>query len=875
VSSTPTLPVRTTLLAGALLAIVVGAPGALRAAPEAGEIAPASHPPAFAGAGVRAELAERDRIPVIVTLRGGGLPSTRNLTSRRTRIADLRRRALESAEPRDVHVTAAWGTAPAFAATVNEAGLADLLSSPEVLRVDADEPVRATLDQSSRLIRSNEAHVAGVTGKGVTVAVLDTGIDTDHADLADDLVAERCFARLGSKGACPDGSTSQSGPGSAEDDDGHGTLVSSIITSRGSASPRGVAPDAKIVALKVLGPEGGSDSGIISALDWLIASRPDVKVVNMSLGGDLFRGACDGTELAYASVLNALRSRGVTVFVASGNDASPSSIGSPACVSSAVSVGAVYDANGPGMEFSDCEDNLAVVDRVACFSNSADGLDLLAPGALITSGAKGGGSEAWVGTSAATPHAAGVAALLLQVRPDLSPDQIESTLESTGVRVTDHRNGKVFPRIDALAALNAARPLPPPTAPPPYLRAATTTFPDPTGDAVGPDLATVTLTSTLDGLLIFSIVTPNRMILAANETIWTILDVDRNASTGSSQGGEFALVTPAGGTGTTELLRWSNGAWRPLRTLADSLHGGGVATVKVSQDELGTRSDLAVVVQTQTAATIADRSPAAGSWPFPSLPLLVTRSGTGGGTVSSVDPGGISCGSVCTGAFARGSQVTLNAVPGAGSAFVGWGGACAGAESCTVAMTDVVSVAARFELLRRLAVAKEGTGRGTVTAGSAIACGDTCSASLPHGSTVVFAAQPDPGSRFDGWTGACAGAEPCELAIDGDKAVAARFTDVMPPTAVAFASSARRGRLATLRFRIGDNGAGVRVEIDVYSGKRKLAILRPGALAPGGELETAEWKVPKRFEGKGRFCVRGIDVAGNTGNTRCAALRVR
>jgi subtilisin family serine protease len=94
---------------------------------------------------------------------------------------------------------------------------------------------------------------------------------------------------------------------------------------------------------------------------------------------------------------------------------------------------------------------------VTCFTNSNSTLDLLAPGAPITSAGRNGGRSTFFGTSQASPHAAGAAAVLLEVDPTLTPDQIETLLKTTGVKVTDAKNGLTFPRIDLLAAVNMVR----------------------------------------------------------------------------------------------------------------------------------------------------------------------------------------------------------------------------------------------------------------------------------------------------------------------------------------------------------------------------------------------------------------------------------
>ena len=162
--------------------------------------------------------------------------------------------------------------------------------------VDLDPPAYADLAESAALIRADQVRGSGVTGQGVVVAVLDTGVDTHHADIKDSLIAEQCFCTSPSgAGCCPNGSASQSGPGSAEDDHGHGTNVAGIITSDGRVAPPGIAPDAQIVALKVLDRTGaGTSTSILSGLDFIINNRPEVKVVNLSLGlANLFSGTCD------------------------------------------------------------------------------------------------------------------------------------------------------------------------------------------------------------------------------------------------------------------------------------------------------------------------------------------------------------------------------------------------------------------------------------------------------------------------------------------------------------------------------------------------------------------------------------------------------
>jgi subtilisin family serine protease len=123
-----------------------------------------------------------------------------------------------------------------------------------------------------------------LTGEGVDVAVLDSGVEEKHPDLRGSIVAERCFGTT----VCRGGVRVLRGPGSAADDNGHGTNVAGIVTSDGTVAPVGVAPGAGLVAVKVLDAQNrfASTSDIVSELDWVATARPDVRVVNMSLGTD-------------------------------------------------------------------------------------------------------------------------------------------------------------------------------------------------------------------------------------------------------------------------------------------------------------------------------------------------------------------------------------------------------------------------------------------------------------------------------------------------------------------------------------------------------------------------------------------------------------
>jgi subtilisin family serine protease len=426
-----------------------------------GLAAAAPAPAQTLGTGVVELLARQPRARVVVALRPPSAPAT-DLMRLMLEVADQREAVLSRLEPEDFRLTHQFASLAAVAGDVNRDGLLKLLDDPEVARVDLDVPVYAALAESVPLIRADQLHNQGVTGRGVAVAVLDTGIDSSHADFKDRIVAEQCFcANSDGSGCCPGGGTQQSGAGAAKDEHGHGTNVAGVIAGAGRVAPQGVAPEASLVVVRVLDKAGAASSTaqIMQALDWIATTRTDVKILNLSLATpNLFPDTCDNAASwtqAFAQAISALRSRGALTFVSSGNNAANGQIAAPACISSAVAVAAVYDANVGSVSFG-CTDATTAADRVTCFSNISSRVDLLAPGGAITAAGIGGVTSTYYGTSQAAPHAAGGAALLLQAKPGLSPDQIAQALKGSGVSVTDSRTGLSFRRIDVAAALAAA-----------------------------------------------------------------------------------------------------------------------------------------------------------------------------------------------------------------------------------------------------------------------------------------------------------------------------------------------------------------------------------------------------------------------------------
>jgi hypothetical protein len=412
--------------------------------------------------GKRLERAMRDPLPsegirIRVTLRNDDLEAPGLL--RRNRIRGRQDRVLAGLDSRNFSIGHRYQSISGLAGRASAAAIEKLRRHPEVESVHLDARVFGSLLEGVALVGGDTVQSAGFTGAGITVAVIDTGFDSDHSALAGALVAEQCFCSdslPGPWGCCPGGRATQSGPGSAEDDNGHGTQVSGTITSNGTGSPSlGISPGAGIVAIKVLdNGASGFLSDIDKGLDWVLANYAtyQIRVVNMSLGdGGEHNTLCTGPPTQGA--VTALNAAGIVVFAASGNEAHNDGIADPACVSGVIAVGGVYDAPVGSAGWGICSDNGTFADKFVCHTNSDELLDIVAPNWRTKSPKMGGGQISWGGTSAASPYAAGMAALLLERDPTLQPASILSLLQTHGPLVTDPGNGLTFRRPDIEAAI--------------------------------------------------------------------------------------------------------------------------------------------------------------------------------------------------------------------------------------------------------------------------------------------------------------------------------------------------------------------------------------------------------------------------------------
>jgi MYXO-CTERM domain-containing protein len=371
-----------------------------------------------------------------------------------------------------LQVSRAFRHVPALAVRATPEALLTLERDPEVLHVRRDARGQGQLKEAVPAIGGDRVKsVLGLSGKGVTVAVLDTGIVTKHPDLSDAVVAQHCFTQR----ACPPAFAAEGT--SAEDDHGHGSNVTGVIASNGTVSSPGFAPDVEVVAVKINDSnDSGNESDWVAGLDWVYdnLSTLDVKIVNLSIATIATHSTqadCDRSHPALAQAVKNLTSAGVSVFVSSGNAGLANALPAPACLSGdAIVVGATYDS-ALGMQpegyptygarwsgFGRCADATTAFDQVACFSNGGKRVDILAPGAQILSDALRNGTEKYVGTSQASGVAAGVAALMLQCNPALTPAEVKRHMQASGPEVTDSKNGLAVPSLRAYEAVLAACP---------------------------------------------------------------------------------------------------------------------------------------------------------------------------------------------------------------------------------------------------------------------------------------------------------------------------------------------------------------------------------------------------------------------------------
>lgn len=376
----------------------------------------------------------------------------RDIINRKSRMYRQKKdRVLSKASPADYKLLHDYEHFPIMHINVNEKSLVGFMKDAEVSVINENGTVLPHLTESLPLIKASQAHTAGATGAGTSVAVLDTGVDYTHSDFgpctSPGVPAETCRVVFAQDFSDEDNDGLPDDDGFLDEFD-HGTNVSGIVA--------GVAPDASLLGLDVFRLNGYAYySDLLSALNWILANQAayNIVAVNMSLGGGMYSEECSNNPLTPA--ISDLRDAGVAAVVSSGNDGYTYNISAPACVPDAISVGAVYDADiGPVSVSGVCSDASTAADQVACFSNSASFLRLLAPGAMITAAGINMG-----GTSQAAPHVSGAVACIKSLESALSVTEVQARMEATGALTTDPKNNVITPRLDLNASVSVTQPI--------------------------------------------------------------------------------------------------------------------------------------------------------------------------------------------------------------------------------------------------------------------------------------------------------------------------------------------------------------------------------------------------------------------------------
>lgn len=341
-----------------------------------------------------------------------------------------------------VHFGRRYRLSPYSQVDATPAAIRKMAASPDIVCIYQDVPVRIFLDYSVPHIHTPRVWQCGVSGQGVKIAIVDTGIDQAHPDFQGQIL--NTYDNTGQ---------------SVQDGCGHGTHCASIAAGSGAASQgiyRGVAPGASLLIAKVLRNDGsGMMSDVMDGVEWAVDQG--AQIISLSLGEV---GSSDGND-PLSELCEAAIQRGVVVCVAAGNEGPMGySIGSPAAAPHVITVGAASD-----------------LDRIAEFSSrgpTADGRlkpDLVLPGVDIIAARAHGTSmgtpvndyyTSASGTSMATPHAAGISALLLQVKPQLAPEEIRSRLMSTAINLGFCSNAQGAGLADAWESIKDLIANPPP-----------------------------------------------------------------------------------------------------------------------------------------------------------------------------------------------------------------------------------------------------------------------------------------------------------------------------------------------------------------------------------------------------------------------------
>jgi uncharacterized repeat protein (TIGR02543 family) len=718
-----------------------------------------------------------------------------------------------------VQAARTFETVPYLVFEVNSLSLPYVQNTPKAKTLQLSVPDQPTMSESLPLIGADKAWDNGHTGAGQAIAIIDTGVDNTHTAFAPDrIIAQACFSVT----HCPNGQAEQTdGVDAAQPCEfdsegcGHGTHVAGIAA--------GTAPEAKIIAVQAASNFFGKASFYkddqLAALDWLHANRETFGVplaaVNMSIGGQkAYSQACDDDPRA--KIIQNLESVGIATLISAGNHGYADGISAPACISKAISVGAV-DKTG----------------QLWPESNRAGILDLLAPGVGIESALPGGLTAVKDGTSMAAPHVAGAWAILKAHNPKAPVAEVLSMLKETGETV----EGIARIQVDAaLPQLHAAQDLG-------LNDGLVGYYPfngnanDESGNRHHANVYGARLTTDrfgipskayyFDGINDY-IQVPNHQSLEfaySNFTFYAVIKVPVNTQ---KKAYNKIISKPTWkpnkyGKGTSMYLRYGKFCFHSVRIGNGSNGGVGLCSKKKLTDDKwhhvvaireGNFMKVYVDGNFEGAAsgaskfkiwstqplTIGHQIAASGKLPYKGAIddvriykralsdseirklyrlrfVTLSLSQTGEGKITSTN-NSIGCTGSCKTDYEINSRVTLKAIPSTGYSFTGWSGDCFGTSAIiSVNLNAAKSCTASFkkDILHPLNVSKTGEGKITST-DNTLNCGETCQATYEADNTVTLTATPATGYNFAGWTGDCSGTSATTtVTMNAAKSCAATF----------------------------------------------------------------------------------------------------
>jgi subtilisin family serine protease len=452
--------------------------------------------------------------------------------------------ALEHAQTHHADVTHIYTAAvQGYSANMTDADAAAVAADARVLNVRRDRLVTGQAESIPRGVRriGGASAASSIADIDVDVAVIDTGISA-HPDLN---IA---------------GGTNCNGSGTSfADGDGHGTHVAGTIGARNNGSGVvGVAPGARLWAVRVLDNNGnGSLSNVVCGLNWVAARASTIEVANESLGGPGSDGPCS-SDIEHQAVCDMVAA-GVTDVVAAGNEHANAANSTPAAFDQVITVSALADLDGltGGLAPNGCGDQ---DDTFASFSNYGADVDVIAPGVCINSTQPGGGFAVYSGTSMASPHVAGAAALYKARNPGATQADIRTFVTSGTL---DWNNSDDHDTIKE-RLVNVASLWPPETTTTTTPTSTTTTIPGATTTTLCRKGCSTTSTTT-GGSTTTTTTTPGSITLSAAkkktlsgvvvQLLWTNattsnVDIYRNGTLRVTTGndGEYSEASPGSGT---------------------------------------------------------------------------------------------------------------------------------------------------------------------------------------------------------------------------------------------------------------------------------------------------------------------------------------